>query len=96
MIYVNGTDNPAHVRFSTIIRPDVHIFENFHRAAIRSKLDKAKQIALKNGAAFVRMEALPITLLVLEEWMKSVSNKSETEITFVPLSYYVKQKEAGK
>ncbi len=96
LIYVNGTDNPAHVRFSTIIRPDVHIFENFHRAAIRSKLDKAKQIALKNGAAFVRMEALPITLLVLEEWMKSVSNKSETEITFVPLSYYVKQKEAGK
>ncbi len=99
LIYINGTDDPRMPKFPKALRPDVHIAEDFHRAAIRARLEQAKQIALKKGAAFVRVETVPITLLVVEEWMKSFAPTEEkpvAEISFVPLSYYVQQKEAQK
>ena len=97
--YIDGTDNPRMPKFKKAVRPDVHIAENFHRAAIRARLEQARQIALKTGSAFVRVETVPITLLVVEEWIKSFAPTEEKpvpEITFVPLSYYVQQKEAEK
>ena len=99
LIYVDGTNDPRMPKFKTAIRPDIHIADNFHRAAIRARLEQAKQIALKKGSAFVRVETVPISLLVIEEWIKSFEPTEENpvpEITFVPLSYYVQQKEAKK
>ena len=97
LIYIDGTDDPRMPKFKKALRPDIHIFENFYRAAIRAKLEEARQIALKKGSAFIRVETVPITLLVVEEWMKSFAPTEEKpvpEITFVPLSYYVQQQEA--
>ena len=99
LIYIDGTDDPRMPKFPQALRPDVHIAEDFHRAAIRARLEQARQIALKKGSAFVRVETVPITLLVVEEWMKSFAPTEEkpvAEISFVPLSYYVQQKEARK
>lgn len=99
LVYIDGTDNPRMPKFKKAVRPDVHIAENFHRAAIRARLEQARQIALKTGSAFIRVETVPITLLVVEEWIKSFAPTEEKpvpEITFVPLSYYVQQKEAEK
>ena len=91
LIYVDGTDNPRMPLFQGALRPDVHIADNFHRAAINAKLEQAKKIALEKGAAFLRIETYPITLLTVSEWMKTFvpTEKSPVpEITFVPLSYY--------
>lgn len=99
LVYIDGTDDPRMPKFKKAVRPDVHIAENFHRAAIRARLEQARQTALKTGSAFVRVETVPITLLVVEEWIKSFAPTEEKpvpEITFVPLSYYVQQKEAEK
>ncbi|MBO4644595.1 MAG: divergent polysaccharide deacetylase family protein [Alphaproteobacteria bacterium] len=92
LIYINGTDNPRMPVFKNTLRPDVHIANEFHRAAIRARLEKTRQIALKKGAAFVRIEAVPITLLTTVEWLKSFAptdQKPVPEVAFVPLSYYV-------
>ena len=92
LIYISGTDNPRMPLFKNALRPDVHIADEFHRAAIRARLDRARRIALQNGKAFVRVETVPITLLTVAEWIKSFepTEKNPTpEIAFVPLSYYV-------
>lgn len=99
LVYIDGTDDPRMPKFKKAARPDVHISENFYRAAIRAKLEQARQIALKKGSAFVRVETVPVTLVTVEEWMKSFAPTEDApvpELTFVPLSYYLEQKEAGK
>ncbi len=99
LVYIDGTDDPRMPKFKKAARPDIHISENFYRAAIRAKLEQARQIALKKGSAFVRVETVPVTLVVVEEWMKSFAPTEDApvpELTFVPLSYYLEQKEAGK
>ena len=91
LIYVDGTDNSRMPLFNGALRPDVHIADNFHRAAINAKLEQAKKIALEKGAAFLRVETFPITLLAVSEWMKTfvpTDKNPVPEITFVPLSYY--------
>ncbi|MBR1777489.1 MAG: divergent polysaccharide deacetylase family protein [Alphaproteobacteria bacterium] len=95
LIYIDGTDNPRMPLFTNALRPDVHIADEFHRAAIRSRLEQARQIALKKGKAFIRIETVPITLLTTAEWIKSFAPTEQNptpEITFVPLSYYVSSK----
>lgn len=99
LVYIDGTDDPRMPKFKKAARPDIHISENFYRAAIRAKLEQARQIALKKGSAFVRVETVPVTLVVVEEWMKSFAPTEDApvpELAFVPLSYYLEQKEAGK
>lgn len=99
LVYIDGTDDPRMPKFKKAARPDVHISENFYRAAIRAKLEQVRQIALKKGSAFVRVETVPVALVVVEEWMKSFAPTEDDpvpELTFVPLSYYLEQKEAGK
>ena len=92
LVYIDGTDNPRMPLFKGAVRPDVHIADNFHRAAITAKLERAKKIALEKGAALLRVETFPITLLTVLEWMKSfvpTDKNPVPEISFVPLSYYV-------
>ena len=95
LVYIDGTDNPRMPIYPDAIRPDVLIADEFYRSAIRSRLELAKKIALKKGAAFIRIENAPITLLTTVEWMKSFAPTEEKpvpEITFVPLSYHILQK----
>ena len=102
LIYIDGTDNPRMPIFQHALRPDVHIADEFHRAAIRVRLERARKTALEKGAAFLRIEAVPITLLTTIEWMKTFMPSEQNpvpEITFVPLSFYAsakKQKEKEK
>lgn len=99
MIYVDGTDNPRMPLFKNALRPDIHIASEFHRAAIRARLEQARKIALKKGSAFVRIEAVPIALLTTVEWIKSFAPTEQQpvpEISFVPLSYYVSAKKEKK
>ena len=95
LIYIDGTDNPYAPLLKGAVRPDVLISDGFYRAAIREKLEEAKKIAMDKGAAFVRVETAPITLLVVTEWMNSFAPtelKPVPDIFFVPLSYYVSNK----
>ena len=95
LIYIDGTDNPRMPLFKEALRPDVHISGDFHRAAIRARLDRVRRIAAEKGSAFVRIETVPITLLTVLEWMKEFVPTEQNpvpEITFVPLSYYASAK----
>lgn len=99
LLYVGGTDDERMPAFKNTLRPDIHISNNFYRTAIRARLDEVKEKALKNGSAFLRVETVPITLLTVSEWMKSFEPESEEtppEVTFVPLSFYAKQKNEEK
>lgn len=99
LLYIGGTDDERMPAFKNTLRPDIHISNNFYRTAIRARLDEVKEKALKNGSAFLRVETVPITLLTVSEWIKSFEPESEEtprEITFVPLSFYAKQKSEGK
>lgn len=99
LIYIDGTDNPRMPLFKDALRPDIHIANEFHRAAIRVRLEKARQIALEKGFAFVRIETVPISLLTTIEWMKSLEPTEKNpvpEVTFVPLSYYVAQRKKNE
>lgn len=92
LIYIEGTDIPQTPSFKNALRPDVYISKEFHRAAIRHRLEQARKIALEKGSAFVRIETVPVTLVSAIEWMKSFTPTEEkpvAELTFVPLSYYV-------
>lgn len=96
LVYVSGSDDPGMPIFPNTLRPDVYILDNFYRAAIRTRLEDAKKIALQKGHAFVRAEPVPIVMLTLQEWMNSFTPSSEEEgalpeITFVPLSFYAKE-----
>ena len=95
LIYIDGTDNPRMPIFKKALRPDVHIADEFHRAAIRARLEQTRKIALEKGSAFLRIEAVPITLLTVIEWMKAFAPTEQNpvpEISFVPLSYYASSK----
>lgn len=95
LLYIAGTDDPRMPSFKNAIKPDIYISDNFYRTAIRAKLEEAKQIALKKGHVFIRVETLPISLLTVLEWVNSFTPTEEKqipELTFVPLSYYAKQK----
>lgn len=99
LLYVGGTDDERMPAFKNTLRPDIHISNNFYRTAIRARLDEVKEKALKNGSAFLRVETVPITLLTVSEWIKSFEPESEEtkpEVTFVPLSFYAKQKSEEK
>ena len=51
-------------------------------------------LAKKNGRAFIRIEAYPVTMVALIEFMKSLMPTEENPVpqaVFVPVSYYVRQ-----
>lgn len=98
LIYVDGTDNESLPKPENVFRPDVHIADNFHRAAINARLDLARRLALKNGSALVRVETVPITLLTVEKWIKELTSHEDPadNMAFVPLSYYILKHEADK
>lgn len=98
LVYVDGTDDESLPKPENVIRPDVHIADNFHRAAINARLDQARRLALKNGSALVRVETVPITLLTVEKWIKELTSHEDPadNMAFVPLSYYILKHEADK
>ena len=98
LIYVDGTDDKSLPKPEQVIRPDVHIADNFHRAAINARLEQARRIALTKGSALVRVETVPITLLTVEKWIKELTGHENPadNMAFVPLSYYILKHEADK
>ena len=92
LIAIAGSDNADMPMFEKTVRPDIYIADNLYRAAIKSRLEKALNLAKKNGRAFVRIEAYPVTMVVLIEFMKSLAPTEENPVpqaVFVPVSYYV-------
>ena len=99
LIYIDGTDDPKMPVYANALRPDIYIADGFYRSAIRLRLEQAKKTALEKGSAFIRVEAMPITLLTVAEWMKTFVPTEQVpvpEISFVPLSYYIAQKKEKK
>ena len=80
--------------FERTIRPDVYIADNLYRAAIKSRLEKGLNLAKQNGSAFIRIEAYPVTMVALIEFMRSLAPTEENPVpqaVFVPVSYYAQQ-----
>lgn len=94
LVVIAGSDNADMPMFEKTVRPDIYIADNLYRAAIKSRLEKALNLAKKNGRAFIRIEAYPVTMVALIEFMKSLTPTEENPVpqaVFVPVSYYVRQ-----
>lgn len=96
---VAGTDDRNMPVYRQTLRPDVYIADDMYRAAIRARLEKAKKIALEKGSAFVRIDAVPVSMVVMLEFINSFAVTEEgqiPEISFVPLSYYIEKARENK
>ena len=96
---IAGTDDKNMPVYRQTLRPDVYIADNMYRSAIRARLEKAKKIALEKGGAFVRVDALPISMITMLEFITEYLPKDEKtipEISFVPLSYHIEKTRENK
>lgn len=94
LIMIAGSDEADMPAFEKTVRPDVYIADDLYRAAIKSRLEKVLKQAQKNGRAFVRIEAYPVTMVALLEFIKSLTptdENPEPKVVFVPVSYYARQ-----
>ncbi|HBO59868.1 MAG TPA: hypothetical protein DD624_08185 [Alphaproteobacteria bacterium] len=94
LIMIAGSDESDMPAFEKTVRPDVYIADDLYRAAIKARLEKALKQAQKDGRAFVRIEAYPVTMVALLEFMKSLApteENPEPKVVFAPVSYYAQQ-----
>lgn len=94
LILIAGSDEADMPTFEKTIRPDVYIADNLYRAAIKARLEKGLKLAKQKGSAFVRIEAYPVTMVALIEFMRSLAPTEENPVpqaVFVPVSYYAQQ-----
>lgn len=99
LIMIAGSDETDMPIFEKTIRPDVYIADNLYRAAIKARLEKVLKLARENGHAFVRIEAYPVTMVALIEFMKSLTPTEENPVpqaVFVPVSYLAQQTAEAK
>lgn len=99
LIMIAGSDETDMPIFEKTIRPDVYIADDLYRAAIKARLEKVLKLARENGHAFVRIEAYPVTMVALIEFMKSLTPTEENPVpqaVFVPVSYLAQQTAEAK
>lgn len=94
LIFVSGTDNANENASEKTISPDIYIRNNFYRSALRNYLNRVKKKVLKDGKAFLRIDACPVCLVELMAFIKQAEPTDANpipEFVLQPVSYYVEQ-----
>ena len=92
-------EETGYVPSETPVQGSLPVLQARHRAAIKARLEKVLKLARENGHAFVRIEAYPVTMVALIEFMKSLTPTEENPVpqaVFVPVSYLAQQTAEAK
>ena len=96
LVYIDSAETPVAAQSKSVFAPDVLIFKNFYRSAIRQELKRAKQIAMEKGSVFIHAASVPIVILSVHDWMHELDrpfdSENPPEVLFVPVSYLLEQR----